>query len=131
MRVLHLLLLAAALLAPAAADAQNWRHVARSVGERTGPSENYIDTTRFTRTGDRLLYWQRSVLERERGVDDSRYNEMVVYMEADCSLLSYRPIQIAVYLNGREVASETMDVEARIVTPGSAGETILRAACAL
>jgi hypothetical protein len=130
MRVLKLLL-AAALLVPQAAYAQHWRHVARSVGAQSGPSENYIDTTRFTRTGSRLLYWQRSVLERERGEGDMRYNEMVVHMEADCSALSYRALEIIVYLNGRRVTSETMNVEPTIVSPGSAGDTILRAACAL
>ncbi|MEA3016362.1 MAG: hypothetical protein QOI38_1084 [Sphingomonadales bacterium] len=131
MRVSILLLTAAALLVPQAAYAQSWRHVARSNAARSGPSDNYIDTTRFTRTGDRLLYWQRSVLERQQGQGERRYNEMVVYMEADCALLSYRPLQIIIYLDGREVASEMMEVAAETVSPGTAGDNILRAACAL
>lgn len=130
MRALYLLI-AAALLTPQAAYAQEWRHVTRSTGSQSGPSENYIDTTRFSRDGHLLRYWQRSVLERERGQGGGRYNEMVVHMEADCSKLSYRALQIIIYLNGRHVASETMNVEPETVSPGTAGDHILRAACAL
>ena len=131
MRALVHLLLAAALLAPQAATAQSWRHVTRSTGTQSGPSETYIDTTRFTRDGDRVQYWQRSVLERERGKGAGRYNEMIVHMEADCRALSYRPMRIIAAFNGSEVASDTVHVEPVAVAPGTAGDRILRAACAL
>ena len=130
MRTLHLLI-AATFLASQPANAQSWRHVVRSIGGPEGPSEIYIDTSRYSRTGNRLYYWQRTVFDREQGEGEQRFNELVIYIEAECTELSYRLMQIMLYLNGRHVDSETVEAEPEVAPPGSAGERVLRTACAL
>lgn len=115
-----------ALSAAVPADAQTWRSVTSNA-----QAENFIDTSRIVRTGNRVRYWHRSRFASVLLTSDGRrFNELWALLDADCETISYRLIQSINYLDDRQVETvDHPDSEWEEVTPGAQGEDLIRAAC--
>lgn len=117
--------LAFALAGTAAAQPQNWR-----ASSASDEAQGYIDTDSIDREGDRVRFWREIRFGQVQSTDSGeRFDRIAAHYEGDCRLKTLRSMTLRVRLGGRLVFEGEDTGETEAVSPGSAGDADLRAAC--
>ena len=115
----------AAALAAAPAQAENWR-----ASSSTAEAAAFIDTDSIRRDGDRVSFRREVRFNAARVLQgEHRFDRLRTLYEADCKAMTLQSVDISARLGAQVLfsAAERGDVET--AKPGSTAEIDLRAAC--
>lgn len=115
--------IAIGLASPAAAE--TWR-----ASSSTDEAAGFIDVESIRREGDRASFWREIRWPEVRSMSDGRrYDRIAAHYEADCRGRTLQLTAFRTKLGAEVVLSHDGRGEVEAVTPGTAADTDLRAAC--
>jgi hypothetical protein len=76
-----------------------------------------------------VRYWHRGVFHKVQSLAGEPFDRVELLVEANCTDLTWRGVQMALYLGERHLSTEPMEMKAERSAPGTAGDNLIRFAC--